>query len=168
MIYRVGDIFRDGFTTYNGSGALTDADATPTGTLIVNGADAADAVPITKVATGDYRVSVPLVGRSVGDICQIRISATVGGVTQKSYKPAFRVESGLGYAVQAGSTATLVTLTVPSGTDPASWATRKLYHVPSGREAVIAAATATGTVATVTLASGWPTPSAGDLAVVLP
>lgn len=68
------------------TGAASNADSTPTGTLIVNGTDNGATVTVTsKGTTGLYKASVTLPSLSVGDLCQIRISATVGGIQAFKY-----------------------------------------------------------------------------------
>ena len=59
---------------------LVDADALPTGTLVINGVDDAATVTVTNLATGIYRASVTLPTVANGDVLQVRIAATVGGV----------------------------------------------------------------------------------------
>jgi hypothetical protein len=90
-LYGVGETFHYGFSTYNSSNALANADSTPTGTLVVNGTDSGAAVTITNPATGRYSVAASLAGRSIGDDCFVRVSATVGGVTEEYRLPLIRV-----------------------------------------------------------------------------
>lgn len=79
-MFSTTDTFRFEFQTRNASAQLVDADATPTGTLIVNGTDNAATVTITDSGDGRYKGSVPLSGLSDGDVFYVRIAATVGGV----------------------------------------------------------------------------------------
>jgi hypothetical protein len=65
------------FTT----GVLADADATPTGTLYVNGTPTADAVTVTRQSTGRYDASVTLPALARGALVEIEVAATVGGVS---------------------------------------------------------------------------------------
>jgi hypothetical protein len=90
-LFGVGETYRFRFSTYNSSGALTNADSTPTGVLVVNGSDTAVTVTLANPATGRYTGSCSLAGRSVGDDCWVRVTATVGGVTQEGALPGFRV-----------------------------------------------------------------------------
>ena len=62
------------------SGAV-DADSTPTGTLHVNGTANGATVTVTKLATGRYKAAVTLPALTVGDECDLLVSAAVGGVT---------------------------------------------------------------------------------------
>ncbi len=69
------------FTTQRfDTGAATNADSTPAGTLVVNGTDNAATVTITNVTTGVYKAAVTLPTLAVGDICELRIAATVNSV----------------------------------------------------------------------------------------
>ena len=63
------------------AGVLTDADATPTGTLYVNGASNAAAVTVTRTSTGRYSYSVSLSGLSAGDQCEVEIAALIDANT---------------------------------------------------------------------------------------
>jgi hypothetical protein len=65
------------FTT----GVLADADATPTGTLYVNGTPTADVVTVTRQSTGRYDASVTLPALAVGAMVELEVAATVGGVS---------------------------------------------------------------------------------------
>ena len=91
MLYGIGETYHGEFSTYNAAGALTAADSTPTGVLVVNGTDSGVTVTITTPATGRYKVSVSLSGRSVGDDCYVRYTAAVSSVTQQGQTPPFRV-----------------------------------------------------------------------------
>lgn len=62
------------------TGAATDADALPVGTLHRNGEATEDVVQITKAQTGLYKVAVSLPECDPGDMLSISVSATVGGV----------------------------------------------------------------------------------------
>lgn len=66
------------------TGASTNADSTPTGTLIVNGTDNAASVTVTNVTTGRYKAAVTLPTLAYGDICELAISATVNSVSDKA------------------------------------------------------------------------------------
>jgi len=68
------------FVSDPATGGLVDADALPTGVLVLNGVDNAAAVTVTNLATGIYRAAVTLPAITDGDELQLRIAATVGGV----------------------------------------------------------------------------------------
>jgi len=61
--------------------AATDADSTPTGTLVINGTDNAATVTVTNKTTGVYKAAVTLPTIAAGDEVQIRVAATVGAIT---------------------------------------------------------------------------------------
>ncbi len=63
------------------TGAATDATGTPTGTLYVNGTADAASVTVTNLATGIYKAAVTLPTLAAGDVVEMRINATVSGVT---------------------------------------------------------------------------------------
>lgn len=91
MLFGVGETYYGSFRTFNNSGALTNADSTPTCTLVVNGTDTAVTVTITNPVTGRYAVSCSLAGRSVGDVCWVRYAAAVNTVSQENVLPTFRI-----------------------------------------------------------------------------
>jgi len=62
------------------TGAATSADSTPTGTLYVNGTADAASVTVTNITTGRYKAAVTLPTLAAGDVVDIWIAATVGGV----------------------------------------------------------------------------------------
>jgi hypothetical protein len=66
------------------TGVRTNADSTPTGTLIVNGTDNGATVTVTNITTGRYKAAVTLPTLSLGDIVELNITATVNGVTDNS------------------------------------------------------------------------------------
>jgi hypothetical protein len=68
------------FTT----GAAANADSLPTGTLVVNGTDNGASVTVTNVDTGRYKAAVTLPTLAIGDIVELLIAATVGGVAGKA------------------------------------------------------------------------------------
>ena len=73
------------FTTSSPTtGAAANADSTPTGTLILNGADNAASVTVTNIDTGRYKAAVTLPTLAVSDIVELLISATVGGTASKA------------------------------------------------------------------------------------
>lgn len=67
------------FTT----GAATNADSLPTGTLVVNGTDNAAVVTVTNVDAGRYKAAVTLPTLAVNDVVELVAAATVGGVAGK-------------------------------------------------------------------------------------
>lgn len=67
-------------TSHPTTGAATDADSTPTGTLYVNGTADAASVTVTNITTGVYKAAVTLPSLSAGDVVDIRIAATVNSV----------------------------------------------------------------------------------------
>ena len=69
------------FTTQTAAtGAATDADSLPAGTLVVNGTDNGASVTVTNKATGIYKAAVTIPALSDGDEVQIRIAATVDSI----------------------------------------------------------------------------------------
>jgi hypothetical protein len=69
------------FSTSNATtGALADADATPVGTLYVDGTANAATVTETNVSTGIYKAAVTLPALTAGQIVSLGIAATVAGV----------------------------------------------------------------------------------------
>ncbi len=63
------------------TGSATDATGTPTGTLYVNGTADAASVTVTNITTGLYKAAVTLPTLAAGDVVELRINATVSGVT---------------------------------------------------------------------------------------
>ncbi len=90
-MFSSSDTFRFAFATVNSSGAATNADSTPAGTLVVNGSNSGATVTISNAATGEYRGSVSLSGLAVGDEFYVRYTATVGGVTQFAFTATHRI-----------------------------------------------------------------------------
>lgn len=68
------------FTTSTADGTATDADSLPTAVLIVNGANNGATVTVTDVGTGRYSATVTLPALAAGDVVEIEIAATIGGV----------------------------------------------------------------------------------------
>ncbi|MCE9546919.1 MAG: hypothetical protein K8T25_15700 [Planctomycetia bacterium] len=67
------------------SGAATNADSTPSGTLIKNGTDQGDTVTVTNVSTGVYKAAVTIPsGAAAGDLLALRIAATVASVADNA------------------------------------------------------------------------------------
>jgi hypothetical protein len=85
MSVRSGQSITVDFTTHSSTGALTNADSTPSGTLVVNGTDDAAAVTVTNKAAGTYKAAVTLPTLAVGDVVQIRVNATVATVPDGDY-----------------------------------------------------------------------------------
>lgn len=82
MSVRTGQSLTVDFTTRNPStGAAADASSTPTGTLVINGTDNGATVTVTNKATGVYKAAVTVPTLSAGDVVQVRIAATVSGVS---------------------------------------------------------------------------------------
>lgn len=79
---KAGDAVAIQFTTSNPTtGALSNADSLPTGTLVRNGDNTAESVTVSNVATGVYKAAVTIPsGYAAADVVQLRIAATVGGV----------------------------------------------------------------------------------------
>ena len=66
------------------TGAATNADSLPTGTLYVNTVSNAAVVTVDNVATGLYSASVTLPTLAVLDVVDLRINATVSSVTDNA------------------------------------------------------------------------------------
>jgi hypothetical protein len=66
------------------TGAATNADSTPAGTLYVNGTANGATVTVTNITTGVYKAAVTLPTLAVGDVVDLRISATVNAVTDNA------------------------------------------------------------------------------------
>jgi len=66
------------FTTADAStGAATDADSTPTGTLYVDGTANGASVTVTNITTGVYKAALTLPALTAGQVVCLRIAATV-------------------------------------------------------------------------------------------
>jgi hypothetical protein len=84
-MYKTGETVTVDFCTQTpGTGAATNADSTPTATLVLNGTDNAASVTVTNKATGVYKASVVLPAVTDGDTLRLRVTAVVGGVTGKA------------------------------------------------------------------------------------
>ena len=84
MSIRSGQSVTVEFVTSNAStGAATNADSLPTGTLYLNGASNAATVTVTNLATGLYSAAVTLPALAVGDVVALVIAATVATVAGK-------------------------------------------------------------------------------------
>jgi hypothetical protein len=69
------------FSTQNPTtGAAADATGTPTGTLYVNGTANGATVTVTNITTGVYKAAVTLPSLTAGDVCSLRVAATVASV----------------------------------------------------------------------------------------
>lgn len=66
------------------TGAATNADSTPTGTLYVNGTANGATVTVTNITTGIYKAAVTLPTLTLNDVVDLRINATVNSVTDNS------------------------------------------------------------------------------------
>lgn len=62
------------------TGAIANADSTPTGTLVINGVDNGATVTVTNITTGIYRAAVTLPTLTIGDVVECRIAATVNAI----------------------------------------------------------------------------------------
>jgi len=104
-MYSTTDTYYFEFSTYL-DGAPTDADSLPTGDLFAGGTDTTVNATITDVGTGLYTGSVSLSGRSIGDVCYVRISATVDGTVYNGVAGPFRVTSASNVTHMAGTSQT--------------------------------------------------------------
>lgn len=85
MSVRSGQAVTAVFTTrVFATGVATNADSTPTGTLYVNGTANAASVTVTNITTGVYKAAVTLPTLAVGDIVDLRISATVSSIADNA------------------------------------------------------------------------------------
>ncbi len=85
MGFKTGETIAVDFCTQTPStGAATNADSTPTGTLVINGTDNGATVTVTNKSTGNYKASVVLPAVTDGDVLTLRISAVMSGVTGKA------------------------------------------------------------------------------------
>lgn len=81
MIIKTGQAITVLFATADPTtGAATDADALPVGTLYVNGVADAAVVTVANIAIGIYKASLTLPGLATGDLVALRIAATMTGV----------------------------------------------------------------------------------------
>ena len=82
MSVRSDQLINQIFTTRRfDTGEASNADATPSGTLYVNGEASTAAVTVTSLGTGIYLASLTLPSLSLEDRVALKITATVGGVT---------------------------------------------------------------------------------------
>ncbi len=72
------------------TGVGTNADSTPTGTLVLNGVDNAASVTVTNIDTGRYKAAVTLPTLAVNDIVELSArlpTKRLSGVTRKTSSP---------------------------------------------------------------------------------
>ena len=69
------------FITSASTGALVNADSTPTGLLMINGASSANVVTVTNRATGKYLWSATLPTLNAGDIVETEINAVISSTS---------------------------------------------------------------------------------------
>ena len=160
-MFATTDTYRDEFSTVTSAGALSDADSLPTGVLVANGTDTADTVTITDAGTGLYKVSAALSGRSVGDVCYVRISATVGGAAQRKALDPFRIGAVIAATNAAGAT---IATTENMGAIACGYGT--VYYVnPAGNDSNSGLSPS---LAKLTLAGAKDVAASGSLVVVSP
>lgn len=84
--YRPGDTVYAEFITSSSTGAATNADSLPTGTVNKNGTDdGAVTVTVTNIDAGRYKATYPIPATyQVGDVCILTVSATVSSVVGKA------------------------------------------------------------------------------------
>lgn len=129
MSWVIGDTYRQQFGTVN-DGAPTNADSAPTGVLRVNGSATAATVTVTNLATGSYEASVSLAGRSNGDVCEVVITAAIGGTSYPMGLGAFRVDASVDSRLApttAGRTLTVESSGAARAVDSASAAALATY-----------------------------------------
>lgn len=81
MSVKSGETIVVDFTTHDATGALTDADALPAGTLVIDGTDNAATVTVTNKATGRYKASVAIPSaQTTGKKIALHIAATIDAV----------------------------------------------------------------------------------------
>ncbi len=80
MTVKSAQLISGQFTVHSGTNALVNADALPTGTLVVAGANNGAGVTVANVSTGVYSWSVTLPTLTAGQVVQVRIAATVATV----------------------------------------------------------------------------------------
>lgn len=84
MSVRSGQSITVEFVTSSFStGAATNADSLPSGILVVNGVDNAASVTVANIDAGRYSAAVTLPTLAIGDVVELSIAATVGGVAGK-------------------------------------------------------------------------------------
>lgn len=88
------------FLVTNETGALSNSDTAPIAVLVKNSVDTATVVTIANISTGVYSASVTMPALAAGDIMQIRVAATIGGVTTGGI--IWRDDADTAYISQAG------------------------------------------------------------------
>jgi hypothetical protein len=83
MSIKSGQAAAGSFVTVNGTGLLTAATGTPTGTLHVNGV--ANGASLTVTGANPYKWAVTLPALSAGDIVQVYITATISAVNSGGF-----------------------------------------------------------------------------------
>jgi hypothetical protein len=107
MLYVIGETYYDEFQTFNSSNVLANADSLPTGVLVVNGIDTGTTVTVTNPTTGRYKVSCSLAGLLNNDKVYVRISATVGGITEPMELHVGRIDASINSRMAAGAAVAL-------------------------------------------------------------
>lgn len=80
MVYS-GRMITKRFHTFDSECVLTAASSLPTAKLIVNSVQNAATVTVSAIGGGVYKASVTIPAVLIGDVIQIAVTATVGGVT---------------------------------------------------------------------------------------
>lgn len=173
MIWRPGDTVQGEFVTSRfDTGAATNADSTPTGTLQQNGSDTAVSVTITNVDAGRYKYSFVIPDTYLlGDNLALTIAATVNSAAGKGavWQAVLTEQLVQRYSKATGGGANTVTL------DAAASATDNLYvgsviEIYSGTGAGQARVCTAydGTTKVATVGRNWViNPAAGSLCAIL-
>lgn len=106
MAYRSGGGYYRGFTTANPStGAVADADSTPTAVANRNGTDdGAFALTVTRIDLGRYMVSGTIpAGYAPGDVVNVVVTATVSTQVGKAWIDRFVIEAPIPTALRTGT-----------------------------------------------------------------
>lgn len=145
MNYNPGDTVYTEFITSSSTGAATNADSTPTGTVNKNGTDdGAVSVTVTNIDTGRYKATFAIPTSYVGgDVVVLSISAAVSSVTGKAviFNQKIGPEQALRCALaQSGSNVNTIKL------DSAASATNNLYN---GLTVIILSGTGAGQARTI-------------------
>jgi hypothetical protein len=92
-LYKAGEGYSKSFTVSSSTGAAVNADSTPTGSMLRNGAaDGTVTVTITNPATGQYKAAATIPGGyAAGDVVELLIAATIGAVATKAVVDAVRL-----------------------------------------------------------------------------
>ncbi len=159
-----GSAFAVQFTVFSSTGALVDADSLPTGTVVHNGVDdGSPAVTITHISTGLYKATGTVPTTYIpGDEVQIRVNATVSGVTSAVELGNWTLDFPIFVAgsVTVATSATALTISIPSTT----WAAADLLGryvrtvpttgLPPEEAPIVTATLVTSTTFAVTFSSG--------------